>query len=59
VLLVDLAAETEGELTTAARALFSQAAHGHVELRRLYGRQAQALVATLPLGVVRLQGGWR
>ena len=59
VLLVDLAAETEGELTTAARALLSQAAHGHVELRRLYGRQAQGLVATLPLGVVRLQGGWR
>ena len=59
VLLVDLAAASEGELTTAARALSSQAAHGHVELRRLYGRQAQALVATLPLGVVRLQGGWR
>jgi len=58
-LLVDLAAATEVELTTAARALSSQAAHGHVELRRLYGRQAQALVATLPLGVVRLQGGWR
>jgi hypothetical protein len=58
-LLVDLAAATEVELTTAARALLSQAAHGHVELRRLYGRQAQGLVATLPLGVVRLQGGWR
>jgi hypothetical protein len=34
----ELAAATEGEFTTAARALSSQAAQGHVELRRLCGR---------------------
>ncbi len=34
----ELAAATEGKLTTAARALSSQAAQGHVEPRRLYSR---------------------
>ena len=34
----ELAAATEGELTTGARALSSQASQGHVELRRLSGR---------------------
>ena len=34
----ELAAATEGEFTTGARALSSQAAQGHVELRRLCGR---------------------
>ncbi len=34
----ELAAATEGEFTTAARALLSQAAQCHVELRRLSGR---------------------
>ena len=34
----ELAAASEGELTTGARALSSQAAQGHVELRRLCGR---------------------
>ena len=34
----ELAAASESELTTGARALSSQAAQGHVELRRLSGR---------------------
>ena len=34
----ELAAATEGEFTTGARALSSQASQGHVELRRLCGR---------------------
>ena len=34
----ELAAASESELTTGARALSSQAAQGHVELRRLCGR---------------------
>jgi hypothetical protein len=34
----ELAAATEGEFTTAARALSSLAAQGHAELRRLSGR---------------------
>jgi hypothetical protein len=34
----ELAAASESELTTAARALSSQAAQSHVELRRLCGR---------------------
>jgi hypothetical protein len=34
----ELAAATEGEFTTAARALSSQAPQRHVELRRLCGR---------------------
>jgi hypothetical protein len=34
----ELAAATEGEFTTGARALSSQTAQGHVELRRLCGR---------------------
>jgi hypothetical protein len=34
----ELAAATEGESTTAARAPSSQASQGHVELRRLCGR---------------------
>jgi hypothetical protein len=34
----ELAAASEGELTTGARALSSQASQGHVELRRLCGR---------------------
>jgi hypothetical protein len=34
----ELAAATEGEFTTGARALSSQASQGHVEPRRLCGR---------------------
>ena len=34
----ELAAASESELTTAARARSSQAAQGHIELRRLCGR---------------------
>jgi hypothetical protein len=34
----ELAAATEGEFTTGARALSSQATQGHVEPRRLSGR---------------------
>ena len=34
----ELAAASEGEFTTGARALSSQASQGHVELRRLCGR---------------------
>ena len=34
----ELAAASEGELTTGARALSSQASQGHAELRRLCGR---------------------
>jgi hypothetical protein len=34
----ELAAASEGELTTGARVLSSQAAQNHVELRRLRGR---------------------
>ena len=34
----ELAAASDGELTTGARALSSQASQGHVELRRLCGR---------------------
>ena len=34
----ELAAASDGELTTGARALSSQAAQNHVELRRLCGR---------------------
>ena len=58
-LLVTVSATSEEELSTCARALVSQGAQSHVELRRLYGRQAEALVATLPLGIVRFAGGWR
>jgi hypothetical protein len=58
-LLASVTTTSEEELTGASRALVSQAAASHVELRRCYNRQAEALVATLPLGVVRLRGGWR
>ena len=58
-LLLDIAAPTTDELNAGCRAVTSQAAQGHIELRRLYGHQANALVATLPLGVTRFRGGWR
>ncbi len=58
-LLVAASAASEEELQASCRALVSQAASSHVELRRCYGRQAEALVATLPLGIVRLRGGRR
>jgi hypothetical protein len=58
-LLVTVSATSEEELSTCARTLVSQGAQSHIELRRLYGRQAEALVATLPLGILRFGGGWR
>ena len=57
-LVVTVSAKDEQALGESCRALVSQAAQSHVELRRCYGRQADALVASLPLGVVRFSGGW-
>lgn len=45
-------------LETSVRQAQTQAAAAHVELRRLYGQQAEALVASLPLTHLRLAGGW-
>lgn len=58
-LVVTVSATNEAALADACRALVSQGAQSHVELRRCYGRQAEALVASLPLGVVHFSGGWR
>ena len=45
-------------LAGAARSAEAQAAACGVELRRLYGQQADALAATLPLARLHLAGGW-
>lgn len=45
-------------LETSARHLEIQAASAQIELRRLYGQQAEALIASLPLTRLRLTGGW-
>lgn len=58
-LLMSVSATSDEELAACCRALVAEAAASHVELRRLYGRQAEALVATLPLGLCRFSGGPR
>lgn len=58
-LFVSLCATEEQALEASCRSLTSQAAHSHIELRRLYGHQSAALAATLPLGFVRFPGGKR
>jgi len=58
-LLACVSATSTEELETSCRGLVSQGAQSHVELRRLYGCQSEALVATLPLGIVGFRGGWR
>ena len=57
-LLLAVATQEEGELEAVCRRAQAQAAQAQVELGRLWGRQAEALVATLPLGLLRLGGGW-
>jgi hypothetical protein len=58
-LLACVSATGTEELETSCRALVSEAAQSHVELRRLYGRQSEALVASLPLGIIGFRRGWR
>ena len=57
-LLLATTAPDPGALETSARHLEAQAASSQLELRRLYGQQAEALIATLPLARLRLAGGW-
>ncbi|HTW97255.1 MAG TPA: SCO6880 family protein, partial [Acidimicrobiales bacterium] len=52
-LLVSVSGSSEDELAECCRAVVAGGAKSHVELRRAYGQQARALVATLPLGVRR------
>src|SRR5207253_6079917 len=47
-LVVDVAAPDVERLEAACRQVRGQAAQTHVQLRRLWGQQPQALVATLP-----------
>jgi hypothetical protein len=58
-LLVSVSANDEDELEQCCRAVVAAAAQSHVELRRCYGRQPDALVSTLPLGIRRLARGAR
>jgi hypothetical protein len=57
-LLVAVAARGKEALEESASQVDTQAAQAQVELSRLYGQQPEALVATLPLGQLRLTGGW-
>jgi len=58
VLLVSVGARSEEDLERACAQMETQAAQCQVELARLYGQQPEGLVATLPLGLLRLKGGW-
>jgi hypothetical protein len=58
VLLMAVDAPDPEALEAAARAAQSQAAACGVELRRLYGQQAEALASSLPLARLKLAGGW-
>lgn len=58
VLLLAVSASDRDALESAARSAEAQAAACGVELRRLYGQQAEALGASLPLARLQLAGGW-
>lgn len=56
--VVGLSAKAEGQLEAAALELVAAAAASGLELRRLYGRQGEALAALAPLCRLRLAGRW-
>jgi len=57
-LLVCVTARSEEALSGACAQLETQASQAQVSLSRLDGQHPEALVASLPLGLLRLKGGW-
>ena len=56
--LVGITARTQAELDRATRQIDAAAGQSHLDLRRLYGQQAQALVGLTPLARWRVQRRW-